>query len=391
MSNGILRALLLSCGPIVTNAFARFAYALVLPAMRTDQNWSWSQAGLMNTAGAVGYLVGAGLTRMLVSRTGNRRLFQVGVVATAMAIVATGMTARFEMLALLRLFAGASGATAFICGGALSGNLEPNRPAIATTCISIYYGGIGIGFVFVGIFIPLILEASGDAGWPAVWTTMGYVAMAMAVLAVWIAEGIQEPGNATKTARWQLRPFLPVFISFVLFGGGFVGYMTFVIAWMRGEGASKSSIMTTWSVLGVVIVIAPLVWTKMLERHLGGQPMAVALGCAAAGTLIPLLSTMLGWMVVSAAFFGSSLFLVVAAATSLIKHGCPKQAWGAALATFTFASGVAQIIAPVAIGWLADVTGSLRLGLAASAALLALGGVIALAQRNVLERTIASP
>jgi len=37
MTRGFLVAFLLSFGPAVSNSFARFAYALVLPAMRTDQ------------------------------------------------------------------------------------------------------------------------------------------------------------------------------------------------------------------------------------------------------------------------------------------------------------------------------------------------------------------
>ncbi len=53
----------------------RFAYALVLPAMRTDLALDWSSAGWLNTANAIGYLGGALLARMLVRRTGNRTLF----------------------------------------------------------------------------------------------------------------------------------------------------------------------------------------------------------------------------------------------------------------------------------------------------------------------------
>ena len=42
----------LSLGPAVSNSFARFAYALLLPAMRGDLHWTYAQAGGMNTANA---------------------------------------------------------------------------------------------------------------------------------------------------------------------------------------------------------------------------------------------------------------------------------------------------------------------------------------------------
>ena len=48
MHRGLLIAFLLSFGPTVSNSFARFAYALVLPAMRTDLALDWSSAGWLN-------------------------------------------------------------------------------------------------------------------------------------------------------------------------------------------------------------------------------------------------------------------------------------------------------------------------------------------------------
>ena len=45
LARGLLVAFLLSFGPAVSNSFARFAYALILPAMRSDLHWSYSQAG----------------------------------------------------------------------------------------------------------------------------------------------------------------------------------------------------------------------------------------------------------------------------------------------------------------------------------------------------------
>lgn len=49
-------AFALALGVTVSNSFARFAYALVLPAMRSELHWSYAQAGWLNTANAIGYL-----------------------------------------------------------------------------------------------------------------------------------------------------------------------------------------------------------------------------------------------------------------------------------------------------------------------------------------------
>jgi AraC-like DNA-binding protein len=54
-----LIALGLASGPLVALGFTRFAYALLLPPMHQDLHWSYAQAGSMNTANALGYILGA--------------------------------------------------------------------------------------------------------------------------------------------------------------------------------------------------------------------------------------------------------------------------------------------------------------------------------------------
>ena len=43
-------AFALALGVTVSNSFARFAHALVLPAMHSELHWSYAQAGWLNIA-----------------------------------------------------------------------------------------------------------------------------------------------------------------------------------------------------------------------------------------------------------------------------------------------------------------------------------------------------
>ena len=61
----------LSLGPAVSNGIARFAYGLLLPAMREDLGWSYAEAGWLNTANAIGYLAGAALSLWLIGPLGR--------------------------------------------------------------------------------------------------------------------------------------------------------------------------------------------------------------------------------------------------------------------------------------------------------------------------------
>ena len=45
----------LSVGPLVALGLARFAYAVLLPAIRLELHWSYAGAGIMNTVSSCGY------------------------------------------------------------------------------------------------------------------------------------------------------------------------------------------------------------------------------------------------------------------------------------------------------------------------------------------------
>jgi len=386
--------MLLSFGPTVSNSFARFAYALVLPAMRADLQLNYSQAGWLNTANAIGYLAGALLTWTVVRKTGNRFLFRSGMIVTAAALIATGLTHDLALLAVARVVAGVCGAMVFISGGALSGNVFPDRPELATTTILLYFAGAGIGLMMTGVALPLLLEIHGDAAWPLAWQAMGWTSAAMAGAAIWAASKIPEPQSASGRSSWALAGFLPQFISYICFGIGYIAYMTFVVAWMRDNGASTNEVIAVWFVLGLATLVAPLVWTRPCGNWTGGRPLAAVMAVMAGGALLPVISVSGIALVASAALFGIAGFSAPSAIGAFIRKALPKPAWGSAIALFTSAFAAAQIAGPVLTGWVADKVGSLSPGLTASALVLMLGAVIALAQkdrRHVEEAPCAAP
>lgn len=391
--NRLALALLLSLGTVVSNSFARFAYALVLPAMRNDLDWNWSQAGALNTVNAVGYLAGGVLTWLLVDRVGNRALFSVGLPVTAVAVLATGLSGDFFWLSSLRAVAGVAGAMVFICGGALASNIFPDDASRATMSITVFYGGSGIGLILCGVAIPLILEWGGDAAWPQAWFWMGGVSLAMSLAAVMAARRVAEPSTLRARTKMRARPrprpgtawpvgkFVPALAAYVAFAFGYIGYMTFVIAWMREQGASTMDVVLVWSLLGFATLIAPVLWRATFQRWGGGKLMAAMLVILAVGAGLPLVAGSLAAMLVSAALFGSAMFSIPSAVGVLIRQQLATPVWGAAMAVFTIVFASGQVAGPVVTGWLADVYGSLRPGLALSVAVLLAGAAVALAQR----------
>jgi len=373
----------LSLGPAVSNSFGRFAYALLLPAMRADLGLSYSQAGGLNTANALGYLAGALIAARYVSRVGNRRLFCVGMVATVIAIVGSGLAGEFIAQVCLRAVAGVGGAMVFISGAVLASNVFPDRPHLSSTAIALYFGGAGAGIALSGIGIPWLLQIAGDDAWRIGWLAIGGVSALFGALGIWGARQIEDPASGPQHSAWPIAEFRAGLGSYFLVGVGYIAYMTFVVAWMRSHGASSFDIALTWGTLGIAAMIAPAVWRLPLERWQAATTLALASAVIGVGAGIPLYSTSLPAMILSALFFGGAMFATPASVTALVKRSLPKPAWGSAVAVFTVVFAVGQAIGPVLAGWLADATHSLYAGLAGSVAILLMGSATAMFQREI--------
>src|SRR5262245_66358621 len=77
-------ALLISLGAAVGQGFARFGYALLLPSMQQSLGWTYAQAGLVNSANALGYLCGALAVGPCVARWGAPRVVRLSLAAVSL-------------------------------------------------------------------------------------------------------------------------------------------------------------------------------------------------------------------------------------------------------------------------------------------------------------------
>lgn len=368
----------LSGGAAVSVGFARFGYALILPAMQTDLHLNYAEAGWLNTANSLGYLLGALLTIYFVSKLGNRTLFTGGVILTTLSLLANGMTHDFQFLTLFRFLAGFGAAGTFICGGVLSG-------VLGTRAIVIFFSGGGIGMLLTGAVLPWMFSHAGAPAWPLAWLAIGAICIPLSMAAAMAARTITEPSTPGRTASWPWRHCAPELIAYFFFGLGYIAYMTFMIAWVKHHTVDPTRVASTtsvmWVILGAMTLVAPVLWQRLFNGRRNGKPMGAALLVLALGAALPLTMPNQGGIWLSALLVGGSVFMVPSAVTGFIKSNLPVPAWGNAMAVATSLFAIGQTIGPVACGWISDQTGSLSIGLAASAAVLLLAALLALYQK----------
>ena len=368
--SGLGHAFGLAAGPLVAMGMARFAYALLLPAMRTDLQWTYTEAGAMNTANAVGYLAGALGSAWLVGLVRLRLLFLTGLVLTAASVLACAATSAFAALAALRFLGGFCGAVTFVTGAALvmhaGAHLSASR---ATLRLGIYVAGGGIGIAVSGLVLPPVL-AGFD--WRTGWLALGIVslvALVRAALATWIGDGAR-PTIANGVA-WRRRPAAARGVR--LFGSVCRVHDVHRRLLQPGSARCRRGVLDRAGLAGA----ASTPRGPAARPVRGGRGLSLA-GHGALGGAVPVV--MPGPRAIASGVLFGGAFL----ATRGRGHGRgpPRDAavrLGRAVGALTTVFALGQRVGPVLTGALSDQNG-VRAGLAVSAVLLAVGALVALAQ-----------
>jgi len=369
--------LTLSLTPTIGLGIGRFAYSLVLPDMRDALGWSYSAAGFMNTINAAGYLAGALMTSRLIRRYGLSAAVRWGTLACVLSLALCALSGNFVVLSFARLLAGLGAATGFVAGGALAARIAQSQPARANFLLSLFYAGPGLGILASGLIAPFVLQAFGAGSWWIVWWAMTGLAVVMILPLLLASIDTSDSLADAAPGDFAIRPVLIYLAGYFLFGAGYIAYMTFMIAYVRDAGGGPAAQSAFWSLIGVSAFVTPWVWRRVLAFDRGGRSTAVILGVNALGAALPLLGHSAALLAVSALVFGVAFFAVVGSTTAFVRFNYPPSAWPKGIAAMTIAFGIGQTLGPIAVGAVTDAMGSLSYALNVSAAMLAVGAVLA--------------
>ena len=386
----------LSLGAAISLGITRFAYGLLLPAMRSDLGWSYTLAGAMNTLNALGYLLGALVAPRLLGRFSPTGLLVVGSLLASVFMAASGFFTDAPKLLLQRLLAGVASAWVFIAGGLLAARLGALAPAQMGLLLGIYYGGTGLGITVSALLVPTVLQAaSGVAhGWAWAWWWLATACLLATAAVALVARRLQALTSsvanvvaAASQRHFKWRDFAAGLLGYSLFGMGYIGYMTFVVAMLKEQGAAPYFVTLFYALLGTAVMASSRLWAGLLDRYQGGQALAILnalLGCA---IVLPVVTSWWPLLLLSGLMFGGVFLSIVASTTALVRHNLPPSQWAAGISAFTIVFAAGQIVGPTVVGWIADGLGAgndlagLQRGLIFSAVALWVGALVAMRQR----------
>jgi predicted MFS family arabinose efflux permease len=337
----------------------------------------------MNTINAVGYLAGALVASRLIKRFGLGRSVVWGTMACVLSLALCAVTGNFILLSFARLLSGFAAAAGFVGGGALAATIAQSRPERANFLLSLFYAGPGVGILASGLIAPFVLQAFGAGSWWVVWWALTLLSAMMIIPLLLVSLGDNAIMEDNTRAGFSLLPALVYLAAYLLFGAGYIAYMTFMIAYVRDGGGGAAAQSLFWSLIGVSAFATPWVWRRVLALDRGGLATTIILGTNAIGAALPIFGHSPLLLAISALVFGVAFFAVVGSTTAFVRFNYPPAAWPAGIAAMTIAFGIGQTLGPIAVGAVTDALGSLSYALNVSAALLALGAVLAAFQRKL--------
>lgn len=255
--------------------------------------------------------------------------------------------------------------------------------------IGLYYGGTGLGIALSALLVPAALATAHAHGvshaWQWAWLALGIACLLATAFMAWPAKAIGEERPVHGAARgFAIKDFVFGLAGYGMFGVGYIGYMTFVVALLKQQGMSAGLITVFYLMLGLAVVASARIWARLLDLYHGGQSLAILNALLAVAVILPALSRAAPIVFISGLVFGAVFLSVVASTTALVRHNLPPASWSAGISAFTTVFALGQIAGPIVVGAIADGPAGLERGLMVSAAALLIGAVLASRQKALL-------
>jgi len=364
---------------------ARFAFGMLLPAMRDTLGMSYDQMGFLGTANFAGYLAAVGVTPLLLRRHTPRKMISSGLLLIAGCTFCIGLSNSYPSILIFYTLVGIGSGFANIPLMVLvSYWFRSDQRGRAAGLIVI---GSGFAIIFAGFVIPLLNMHYGADGWRAGWLLIALIVLIIAVIAALLIRNnpaekglepcgrkILENSESSASKKWVSgrQVLTQLGVLYFIFGATYVIYGTFIVTTLIEEyGFAETSAGHFWSWVGFFSLFSGTLFGTLSDRVgrkgglmvvFGVQTLAYLLAGLKLGTIAIFSSIM---------FYGIAAFAIPAIMAAAVGDylGKTRAATGFSLITFSFAIG--QTLGPAIAGAVAENSGTFTGSYLCSAALTA--------------------
>ncbi len=382
----------------------RFALGMLLPAMGTALNLSYSQMGLISTSNFIGYLLSVLLCGPLAIRFGIRKLIFVALLLVGVSMMIIGMTSNLYTIILLYLLTGMGSGAANVPMMSLVSQwfVNQQRGKAAGFIVS----GSGFAILFSGKLIPVLNQWSAY-GWRLSWFCLGLVVLAIAVVCVLVLRNHPKELGLSPVGSKKMSDVPKVSLNaasvpienkgfptiiyhcaaiYFLFGYTYVIYATFIVTTMIQEhGFSEAAAGNLWSWVGVLSLFSGPVLGTFSDKLGRKTGLILVFSIQTLAYLLVALPLPSIFLYLSIGCYGVVAWSIPTIITALISDyvGPGKVVKVFGLVTFIFAIG--QIAGPYLAGALAEQTGNFSSSFLMSAVMTGIAAILSILLKEKLR------
>lgn len=373
---------------LLTFGVARFAYTPLLPLMQQQAGLGLAEGGWLAALNYAGYLCGALISSQISDLVLKDKLYRIGLVVAIVSTVMMGLTTDPLLWMVSRFIAGLSSAAGMLFGTGLILNWlirHNHRPELG-----IHFAGIGLGIAGCALAVWLM---GGWLDWREQWFAFSAIACVLIVPALaWLPA--PDTSRVTKSGETMHdNPPSPLFLrifmaAYFCAGFGYVISATFIVAIVNGLPGLAGQGGLAFLVIGLAAAPAAFNW-DLIARYTGDiNALILAAVLQIVGIILPvavggLIPTLFG-----ALLFGGTFIGMVSLVLTMAGRYYPTRP-AKMMSKMTLSYGVAQIIGPAMVGWLATRLGNYSIGLYLAGGVMVVG-VVLLAVLKVVERRDAA-
>jgi predicted MFS family arabinose efflux permease len=364
LRSGWIVVLLMAVSAAVGQAFGRFSYGVLLPAVRDDMGISNTLAGLIGGANVGAYLCGTLLVSWIAGRYRLLAIMRLGLLMVVVGLFSAGISSSPAALASALALAGVGGALLWIPAPVVAADAIPShrRPL----AVGLMGSGIGLGVVFASSVSGSLRNSLGDAAWSSVYQiqfAIGFVVMIAVFFLVRHQQASPSGGGGLGgfSALQRMQGWLPLILAYACFGFMYLLVLGFLTTRLEDDsGWTSASASWAFSLLGLSMIFGGPLFTTMAQRL--GVRFALALAFASWPVFSLIVLTGLALPVWLACIGIGILFSALPSLITLyVVENTSAEDYGASFAGATLVFGVAQMISPPIGGWIADAAGSFTL------------------------------
>jgi len=371
--------LLLALAAAVAQAFGRFSYGLLLPAVRDDMGITNTLAGLIGGANVGAYLLGTMIVAWATSRFRLLHVLRAGLALVTLGLLLAAFSNSPYLLAAALFVAGVGGACVWIPAPIIAAEaLSPARRGLA---VGLMGSGIGIGVSFVSLLSGSLRSSGGDHAWVNVYQIMSGIGLiVLIVLLILVRHKQATPAGGAGLGGFgalvRMTGWKPFIFAYSIFGFMYLLVMGFLTTRLEDDsGWSSSEASFAFTLMGFSMIFGGPLIVSIASRI--GTRWAAVLAFGLWPIFILIVLSGIQWPTLIACVGLGFLFSGIPTLMTLyVVENTTAQGYGPSFAAGTLAFGIAQTVSPPIGGFIADLSGSFVL-VFLLASLMGVAGVIA--------------